>query len=115
MWGLGPEGKGGAWSWLGCWLLGAEDLLCGWDQLVWDLTCRALRTCGRESLRALQLMQKLWCFSRAVYQVGPAAPLYLVLQHEHYGEWWGEGRNDCHMLRIMECVIINVGGLVNID
>ncbi|XP_059516067.1 FERM domain-containing protein 4A isoform X1 [Myotis daubentonii] len=69
MWGLGPEGKGGAWSWLGCWLLGAEDLLCGWDQLVCDLTCRALRTCGGESLRALQLMQKLWCFSRAVYQM----------------------------------------------
>lgn len=29
MWGLGPDGKGGAWSWLGCWLLDAEDLLCG--------------------------------------------------------------------------------------
>lgn len=81
MWGLGPKGKGGAWSWLDCWLLGTEDLLCGGDQLVWDLTSRTLRTCGGESLRVLQLMQKLWCFSRAVYQVGPAAPLYVTLQH----------------------------------
>ncbi|XP_049737912.1 FERM domain-containing protein 4A isoform X1 [Elephas maximus indicus] len=50
-------------------LLGFEDLVCSWDSLVWDLTCRALRTCGGGNLRVLQLMLKRWCLSRAVYQM----------------------------------------------
>ncbi|XP_036082882.1 FERM domain-containing protein 4A isoform X1 [Rousettus aegyptiacus] len=49
--------------------LGTEDLLCSWDRLVWDLTCRALRTCRGGNLRVLQLMLKPWCFSRAIYQM----------------------------------------------
>nr|XP_030688311.1 FERM domain-containing protein 4B-like [Globicephala melas] len=48
---------------------GSEDLLSGWDRLVWGLTCRVLRTCRGGNLRVLQLMLKPWCISRAVYQM----------------------------------------------
>ncbi|XP_057400390.1 FERM domain-containing protein 4A isoform X2 [Balaenoptera acutorostrata] len=48
---------------------GSEDLLRGWDRLVWGLTCRVLRTCRGGNLRVLQLMLKPWCISRAVYQM----------------------------------------------
>lgn len=72
--------------------LGTEGLLCSWDRLVWDLTCRALRTCRGRNLRVLQLMLKPWCFSRAIYQVGPAAPLTFVsLQHAQSVGNGGEG------------------------
>ncbi|XP_042636160.1 FERM domain-containing protein 4A [Orycteropus afer afer] len=50
-------------------LLGFEDLVCSWDGLVWDLTCRALKTCREGHLRVLQLMLKRWCVARAVYQM----------------------------------------------
>lgn len=71
--------------------LGSEDLLCSWDRLVWGLTSRVLRTCRGGHLRVLQLMLKPWCISRAVYQVGPEAPLNVSLQHKKSPGVGGEG------------------------
>lgn len=49
---------------------GFEDLLCSWDRLMWELIFRALRICRGGNFRVLQLMLRLWCFFRVVYQVG---------------------------------------------
>lgn len=46
---------------------------------------------------------------------GICSSSYVALQHEKCEEWWQKGRNYCHLFRVMECVIINVGGLVNIN
>lgn len=73
--------------------LGTEDLLCSWDRLVWDLTCRALRTCRGGNLRVLQLMLKPWCFSRAIYQVGPAAPVTFLCSTSSRWGTVAKGRN----------------------
>ncbi|XP_024593776.1 LOW QUALITY PROTEIN: FERM domain-containing protein 4A [Neophocaena asiaeorientalis asiaeorientalis] len=63
---------------------GSEDLLSGWDRLVWGLTCRVLRTCRGGNLRVLQLMLKPWCISRAVYQPKLLAKELLDLVASHF-------------------------------
>lgn len=94
--------------------LGSEDLLCSWDRLVWGLTSRVLRTCRGGHLRVLQLMLKPWCISRAVYQVGPEAPLTFLCSIKSHRGLVGK---ECKLLSHAWCyeMCYNSGGVANIN
>lgn len=98
IWGLGPEGRGGVLAGMAAGPLGSEDLLSAWNRLVWGLTCRALRTCRGGNVRVLQLMLKPWCISRAVYQVGPEAPLLFLCSMRNS---WGMVGKGCQLLSFL--------------
>ncbi|XP_041113813.1 FERM domain-containing protein 4A-like isoform X2 [Polyodon spathula] len=50
-------------------LIGFEDIFYNRDGLLWNLTSRALRSWRIMNLRAVQLMMRPRCISRAVYQM----------------------------------------------